>query len=91
MLNNTKGDGAYHAVINQPYIYLKIVRLTNRYFFYSSLNGKDWQILRDFALGENKNAKIGFYNQAPIGEKIETLFSEISFRETTIKSYWQGE
>lgn len=90
-VTNTKGDGAYHAVINQPYIYLKIVRLTNRYFFYSSLNGKDWQILRDFALGENESTKVGFYNQTPIGEKIETLFSEISFRETTIKNYWQGE
>lgn len=88
---NHKGDGAYHATTQQKDIYLKLVRYKNKYFFYSSQNGQDWQILRDFSLDAIETTQVGFYSQAPLGEKVTTRFSDISFNEVTITKYWQGQ
>lgn len=88
---NHKGDGAYHAQTKQAQIYLKLVRHKDSFFFYSSEDGKEWQVLRDFTLENIETAQVGFYSQSPLGKKVTTTFSDVSFKEMTITNYWQGE
>lgn len=85
------GDDAYHTVEENKSIYLKIARTKDMFVFYSSGDGISWNCLRSFGLKTTNPIKIGFMSQSPVGEKFTSTFSDIKFRDATLKDYWQGE
>src|SRR5437588_4600986 len=44
------------------------------YVFYSSSDGKNWQVLRVFNMGERLKPRVGFESQPPAGEGGEAAF-----------------
>ena len=86
-------DNSYHTRLpgDVHTIWLKIVRAGRSVYFYTSLDGKDWQILRDFAVDPARPLKVGFLSQSPLGEQFIATFSDVRFEAKTFKDYWQGE
>jgi regulation of enolase protein 1 (concanavalin A-like superfamily) len=65
-------------------VYLQIAKSGPAYVFYSSVDGKSWQILRVFSLGDGVKAKAGFESQSPAGDGAEVVFSEIHYSNKKI-------
>ncbi len=65
-------------------VYLQIAKSGPAYVFYSSVDGKSWQILRVFSLGDGVKAKVGFESQSPAGDGAEAVFSEIHYSNKKI-------
>ena len=61
------------------------------YFFYSSNDGKTWDILRTFVLDKDKSTKVGFLVQSPESKNLTLKFADIKYQARTFKDYWQGE
>ena len=59
-------------------VYIQIAKSGPAYVFYSSTDGKTWQVLRVFSL-DGANARIGFESQSPAGDGTEVDFSEIHY------------
>lgn len=89
----TKGstDDVHHRSFNETAMYLKIARKNDMYFFYSSNDGKIWDILRTFVLDKNESTKIGFLVQSPETNNFTMRFENINFQAKTFSDYWQGE
>jgi len=86
-------DNSYHTRVpgDVHAVWLKIVRAGHSVCFYTSLDGRDWQILRDFAIDPARPLKVGFLSQSPLGEEFTATFSDIRFEAKTFKDYWHGE
>jgi len=75
------GDDAYHYLIENNYLYLKIVRKNNKFSFHYSENGDKWSYLRSFSLASPKAIKVGFIAQSPISKTHKVVYSNIIFKE----------
>mgnify|MGYP005992779119 CR=1 FL=1 len=75
------GDDAYHYLIENNYIYLKIVRENKQFSFHYSENGEKWSYLRSFSLASPKAIKVGFIAQSPIIKTHKVVYSNIIFKE----------
>jgi len=75
------GDDAYHYLIDNKYIYLKIVRKNNTFSFHYSEKGEEWSYLRSFSLTTSKPIKVGFVAQSPISKTHRVVYSNIIFEE----------
>ena len=69
-------------------VYIQIAKSGPAYVFYSSTDGKSWQVLRVFSLGNSSKARIGFESQSPAGDGTEVVFSEIHYSAKTIKDIY---
>jgi len=72
-------------------VYLQIAKSGPAYVFYSSADGKAWQILRVFSLGEGSKPRIGFESQSPAGDGTEVIFSEIRYSTRKIADIYNSE
>jgi len=72
-------------------VFLQIARSGNAYVFYSSIDGRDWKILRTFSLDTNLKQMVGFEAQSPDGDGVEVTFSEIHYSPTKIKNIYTGQ
>ncbi len=75
------GDDAYHYLVDNNYIYLKIVRKNNTFSFHYSESGEEWSYLRSFSLTTPKAIKVGFLAQSPISKTHKVVYSNIIFTE----------
>jgi len=75
------GDDAYHYLVKNNYIYLKIVRKKNKFTFLYSESGEEWSYLRSFSLTTPKAIKVGFMAQSPISNTHKVVYSDILFKE----------
>jgi len=75
------GDDAYHYLIENNEIYLKIVRKNNAFTFLYSKDGELWSYLRSFSLVSPKAVKVGFIAQSPISQIHKVVYSNIVFKE----------
>lgn len=65
-------------------VYIQVAKSGPAYVFYSSTDGKSWQVLRVFSLGESSKARIGFESQSPAGDGVKVVFSEIRYSKKKI-------
>lgn len=72
-------DDCNSIAISGNTVYIQIAKSGPAYVFYSSTDGKSWQVLRVFSLGESSKARIGFESQSPAGDGAEIVFSEIRY------------
>jgi regulation of enolase protein 1 (concanavalin A-like superfamily) len=75
------GDDAYHYLVENNYIYFKIVRKNNKFTFLYSESGEQWLYLRSFSLTTPKPIKVGFIAQSPISKNHKVVYSNILFKE----------
>lgn len=87
----TKGtsDDCNSVFIDGDSTYLRVAKLGNAFAFHHSNDGKYWYFIRTFAL-EAKPVKVGFVAQSPTGEGCEAQFSEIVFKEESLKDLRSG-
>jgi regulation of enolase protein 1 (concanavalin A-like superfamily) len=69
-------------------VYLQIAKSGPSYVFYSSNDGKNWQVLRVFNLATDRRARVGFESQSPAGAGTEVVFSEIRYQAKKIKDIY---
>lgn len=84
-------DNSYHVRVPAAPVWLKIVRVDNTILLYMATDGKNWQILRDFAVDPARKLSVGFAAQAPLGESYTGTFSDIRFEAKKLTKYWSGE
>ena len=84
-------DNSYHVRVPAEPVWMKIVRIERQLLLYTSLDGKAWQILRDFSIDPARKLEVGFASQAPLGESYTATFSDIRFEAKTLTKYWTGE
>lgn len=76
----TKGtsDDCNSIPVSGSVVYLRLSVLEKAYAFHYSLDGKLWNMVRYFTLGERHRVEIGFLSQSPTGEGCTAIFSEIA-------------
>jgi uncharacterized protein len=71
-------------------VYLQIAKSGRTYVFYSSVDGRSWQILRVFSLGDGLRARVGFESQSPAGTGTQVVFSEIRYSPKKIADIYSS-
>ena len=84
-------DDCNSVAIAGDTVYLQIAKSGPAYVFYSSIDGKVWQILRVFSLGDGLKARVGFESQSPAGDGTEVVFSEIHYSTRKIANIYSSE
>jgi uncharacterized protein len=74
-------DDANALVVPGRSVWLRVSRIDRTYAYHASLDGKAWQMIRVFILGDHTSGdKIGFEGQSPTGDGCAVTFDEIRFR-----------
>jgi uncharacterized protein len=84
-------DDCNSVAIAGDTVYLQIAKSGPAYVFYSSIDGKVWQILRVFSLGDGLKARVGFESQSRAGDGTEVVFSEIHYSTRKIANIYSSE
>ncbi|RPD42836.1 DUF1349 domain-containing protein [Chitinophaga barathri] len=91
VVRNRVTDDNYHRSAPTGEIYLKAVRSGKIYCFYSSADGKTWNLLRTFSLSNPDSLRIGFYAQSPKGEGLTVEVTDLRYKGEPFKSFFTGE
>ncbi|PRY44887.1 DUF1349 domain-containing protein [Umezawaea tangerina] len=78
----TKGvsDDANAFVVPENTVWLRVSRLDRVYAYHASTDGKTWQLVRVFTLGDAvADHRVGFEVQSPTGEGCPVTFDRIRF------------
>ena len=85
------GDDALHGAREGSEVYLKVVRRNDMFVFYTSPDGQHWNMVRSFGMVGAASMKVGFSSQSPLGDAFSAQFSDVKFRHSAFKDFWQGE
>jgi len=72
-------DDCNSSQVSGNSVYLRIAKSGATYVFYSSTNGRDWQILRTFSLDTQLPVRAGLEAQSPAGTGALVTFSAITY------------
>jgi regulation of enolase protein 1 (concanavalin A-like superfamily) len=86
-----RSDDCNSIAIPGDTVYLQIAKSGPAYVFYSSMDGKNWQVLRVFRLQEGLKPRIGFESQSPAGAGTEAVFSEILYVKKKIADIYDSK
>jgi hypothetical protein len=82
-------DDCNSVVVGGDAVWLRIARIGQAYAFHASLDGRWWQLVRHFRLGDG-DPEVGFEAQSPRGDGCAVTFSEISFASATLADLRSG-
>jgi regulation of enolase protein 1 (concanavalin A-like superfamily) len=71
--------------------YLRLAKLDRAYAFHYSPDGRRWQMIRYFSLGDDPHAEIGFLAQSPTGENCTAVFSAVAYRSEKLMDIRSGD
>jgi regulation of enolase protein 1 (concanavalin A-like superfamily) len=83
-------DDCNSVPIDGHEVYLRVSVLEKAFAFHYSLDGKLWNLVRYFTLGERNSLEIGFLSQSPTGEGCAARFSEIEFTPQKLSDLRSG-
>ncbi len=84
-------DDCNSAPIQGDSVFLRITRREPIFAFHYSLDGRLWQLVRYFTLGDTPNLSAGFCSQSPTGNGCTTVFSQIRYAPTAVSDLRSGE
>jgi len=84
-------DDCNSVPISGDTVYLQIAKSGPAYVFYFSSDGKNWQIVRVFSLGDGLKPRIGFESQSPAGQGTAVVFSAIHYTAKKIADIYTSE
>lgn len=84
-------DDCNSVEIAQSEIYLRVARTPKTIAFHYSQDGRFWQFVRFFSLGECENVRVGFSAQSPTGKQCSAVFSEMNYRAGSLNDNRSGE
>lgn len=83
-------DDNNHDAITSPDIYMKVSSDTKTVGFYYSLDGEQWQLVRLYRNDYPSEIYLALSSQSPLGEGIDTKFTNIMLSENAIKDFRLG-
>jgi uncharacterized protein len=83
-------DDANGFVVGGDEVWLRIARMGKAFAFHASMDGREWKLIRHFALGDGVEPAVGFEAQSPTGEGCEVRFDEIRFEPRTLQDLRDG-
>ncbi|MGW4944989.1 DUF1349 domain-containing protein [Actinoplanes sp. NPDC004185] len=73
-------DDANAFTVDGHVIWLRVSRVDRAYAYHASLDGKTWQLIRVFHLGDDlAGHRIGFEAQSPTGDGCTVTFDQVRF------------
>jgi hypothetical protein len=84
-------DDANAFVVDDRSVWLRMARVGHVYAFHASTDGKKWQMVRIFSLGDAvPNHQIGFEAQSPTGDGCTVTFDQIHFTQNRLDDFRDG-
>jgi len=84
-------DDCNSAQIEGDSIFLRITRREAIFAFHYSLDGRLWQLVRYFSLGDVTDLRVGFSAQSPTGSGCAAVFSQIRYTPTAVSDLRSGD
>jgi regulation of enolase protein 1 (concanavalin A-like superfamily) len=72
-------DDSNSFAVDAGPLYLRITRSGRAWAFHAARDGRFWELLRYFTLGEASGARVGFLAQSPAGDGCTAVFDSIVF------------
>ncbi len=83
-------DDANSQTIYENFAHFKIAKADNVITLYVSTDGKKWLLIRHLQFNTNKEIKVGFLAQSPLGLRWKVKFSNIKYEARKIKDPYLG-
>jgi regulation of enolase protein 1 (concanavalin A-like superfamily) len=83
-------DDANAQSVNENFAHLKIAKADNVVTLYVSTDGKKWLLIRHLQFNTDKEIKVGFLAQSPVGQRCKVKFSNIKYEAKKIKDPYAG-
>jgi regulation of enolase protein 1 (concanavalin A-like superfamily) len=84
-------DDCNSAQIEGGSVFLRITRRAAIFAFHYSLDGRLWQLVRYFTLGDAPHLSAGFSAQSPTGSGCAATFSQIRYSPTAVTDFRNGD
>lgn len=91
VVNRDFSDDCNSVPIDGNEIYLRVGKTDRAFTFHFSTDGKFWQMVRFFSLGDLQNLRVGFSSQSPTGQGCRSEFSDIHYGPYTLTDRRNGE
>ncbi|HST82981.1 MAG TPA: DUF1349 domain-containing protein [Kineosporiaceae bacterium] len=86
-----RSDDANAFVVDDRSVWLRMARVDGVYAYHASTDGKKWQLVRVFSLGDAvAEHTIGFEAQAPTGDGCTVTFDQIHFTQQRLDNIRDG-
>jgi hypothetical protein len=72
-------------------VWLRIARLGPASAFHASTDGRRWELVRHFSLGESVEPAIGFEAQSPTGQGCNVTFDQVRFDARRLADLRSGD
>lgn len=83
-------DDANAQSVNENFAHFKIAKADNVVTLYVSTDGKKWLLIRHLQFNTDKEIKVGFLAQSPVGQRCKVKFSNIKYEAKKIKDPYTG-
>jgi regulation of enolase protein 1 (concanavalin A-like superfamily) len=83
-------DDANAQSLNENFAHFKIAKADNAITLYVSTDGKKWLLIRHLQFNTDKEIKVGFMAQSPLGQRCKVKFSNIKYEAKKIKDPYTG-
>jgi uncharacterized protein len=83
-------DDANAQSVNENFAHFKIAKADNVVTLYVSTDGKKWLLIRHLQFNTDKEIKVGFLAQSPVGQRCKVKFSNIKYEAKKIKDPYAG-
>ena len=84
-------DDANAFVVGDRSVWLRVSRVDGVYAYHASTDGRTWQLIRVFSLGEAlADHRVGFEAQSPTGDGCTVTFDELHFRRDRLADLRDG-
>ena len=80
VVKNYQTDDSYYPAPDTAALYLRLKKVKDVCSFYTSVNGQQWNLTRQFTYTLKEKTSAGFYAQSPVGNECAVLFSEIRYK-----------
>lgn len=83
-------DDCSSFVMDGNVVSLRVARLGRAFAFHASTDGRNWRLVRYFALEQGLDPRVGFLAQSPRGEGCSVRFEEIALRPGRLSDIRSG-
>ncbi len=84
-------DDANAFVVDGQTVWLRVSRIDHAFAYHASLDGKNWQLIRSFAIRDASTpASVGFEAQSPTGDGCVVTFDDVRFTRERLRELRDG-
>jgi hypothetical protein len=84
-------DDSNGYLVDGKSAHLRLSRLGKAFAFHASADGKAWNLIRHFSIGDTPDLKLGFMAQAPTGPGCTVTFSQIRYQPVLLEDIRSGK